>query len=177
MSDPACPICGADAVVTVVGQSGDGGTELRQYCRECQRRETERARRDMSPIALSLARLLVYGGVLLSVLALTADYLGISGRPGFGWRQLAGTELGFLAVVLGVVLRKGFLATAGAFLLVLSIGADLLALGHVPGLGWRSHAGFVVAAAMIAGGITWMRAIARGTGVPWPRPARRGSPP
>jgi hypothetical protein len=168
---PTCPDCGADALVTVVSETGGGGTRLRRFCRECDRRRAERAREDLQPIAQSVARLLLYGGFLLALLTATADHVAISGRPGFGWRQLVGSELGFLAIVLGLLLRKGLLGTAGVFLLVLSIGADLLEIGHVPGFGWRSYLGFICAAAMIAAGTAWRRALAHAVAA---RPAAVG---
>lgn len=160
--DPArCPQCGSDALVTVLSENEAGEKQLRRYCRDCQRRGAELAREELRPITAGIARLLIYGGVLLALLTVTADYLAISSHSGFGWRQLTGTELGFLAIVLGLLMRKGPLGVTGLFILVLSIGADLLDVGHSPGLGWRSHLGFVVAAAMLAGGILWHRALTR----------------
>lgn len=161
MNPAICSQCGSDALVTVLSEGEAGEKQLRRYCRECQRRGAELARDELTPISAGMARLLIYGGVLLALLTVTADYLAISGRTGFGWRQVTGTELGFLAIVLGLLMRKGLLGVAGLFLLFLSIGADLLVVGHSPGLGWRSHLGFVVAAAMLAGGILWRRALTR----------------
>jgi hypothetical protein len=161
-------------MVTVVCESDGGATELRAYCRECNRRRAKQARDKLRPIAQSLALLLVYAGFLLALLTATADHLAISGRPGMGWRQFVGAELGLLAIVMGLSLRKGLLGTAGVFLLVLSIGADLLNVGHAPGLGWRAYLGFVCAVAMIAVGTAWRRALARGAGLsflPLPPPA------
>lgn len=170
VSGRVCPDCGTDAQVTVVREAQDGGTELQRYCRECERRRAEQARDELRPIAQSVARLLSYGGILLALLTVAADHLAISGRPSFGWRQLVGTELGFLAIVVGLTLRKGLLVTAGVFLLALSIGADLLEVGHVPGLGWRSYLSFVCAVAMIAGGTAWRRSLARREGLALHRP-------
>ncbi len=175
MDSANCPVCGSDALVTVLVEKAGGAEQLRHYCVECERRRAEQAREDLRPIAEGLAWLLIYGGVLLALVTATADYLAISGREGFGWRQITGTELGFLAIVLGLLMRKGLLSMAGFFLLVLSIGADLLHLGHAPGLGWRSHLGFVVATALLAGGVFWRRELARGAGLPRPRP-RGGRP-
>jgi hypothetical protein len=74
-------------------------------------------------------------------------------------------DLGLITIILGIALRKGFLLTAGAFLLVLSIGADLLAVGHEPGVGWREVVGFVGAAVMVSAGTAWRRALAKGKGL------------
>jgi hypothetical protein len=175
MHSANCPGCGSDALVTVLTENTEGTRQLRRYCRECERRRAEQAREELRPTAKGVARLLVYGGILLALLTVTADYLAISGRSGFGWRQITGTEIGFLAIVSGLFLRKGLLGVAGLFLLVLSIGADLLHIGHVPGPGWRSHLGFVVAAALLAGGVLWSRKLAHGAGLPRPRP-RAGRP-
>jgi hypothetical protein len=151
-------------MVTIVSET-DGSGELRRFCRECQRQRTEQAREAIRPFARSLAGILLYGGIILALLSATADYLAISGRPGFGWLQFVGAELGFLAIVLGIVARQGLLGTAGVFLLALSIGADMLQIGHVPGLGWRSLAGFLASVAMISAGAAWRRALAKGTGL------------
>jgi hypothetical protein len=160
MEPSRCPQCGADAFVTVLSEDEDG-KQLRRYCGECQKRGAELARAELRPMAAGVARLLIYGGVLLGLLTATADYLAISGGTGFGWRQITGSELGFLAMFLGLVTRKGLLGVAGLFLLLLSIGADLLRVGHAPGLGWRSHLGFVAATAMLAAGSLWHRALSR----------------
>lgn len=174
MPGPICPDCGMDAVVTVVSGTGGRGRELRQFCRECERRRAERERDQLRPLAQSLARLLVYGGFLVALLTAAADHLAISGRPGFGWRQITGMDLGLITIILGIALRKGLLLAAGALLLALSIGADPLAVGHAPGVGWREVAGFVSAAVMVFAGTAWRRALAEGKG---PFPHRRAHRP
>ena len=70
-----------------------------------------------------------------------------------------------LAIAVGVLLRRGLVTMVGVFLFVLSLGADLLEVGHAPGLGWRSYAAFLCAAAMVSVGAAWRRALARGRGV------------
>jgi hypothetical protein len=167
--DPAhCPICGSDALVTIVARD-ESDSQLRSVCRDCQRRAAERERSELTtPFEAAGAPLLVFGGIVLAALTVTADHLPISGRTGFGWRQITGLELGFLATVLGLVSRKALVAIVGLLLLVLSLGADLLQVGHVRGFGWRSQLGMVVAAAMFAGGVLWRRSLAR-------RSAGRGS--
>ena len=173
MDSTPCPDCGSDDFTCVLAQTDDGDKELRRSCRECERRRAARARDDLKPIADRLARLLICAGLLLALLTAAADYLAIQGRPGFGWRQMTGTELGFLAVVLGLGLRRRLLGVAGFLILVVSIGADLLQIGHSPGLGWRSQLGFLVAAAMLGGGMLWRRALVRGAGLPPTRFLRR----
>lgn len=161
-----CPKCGSDAVVTVLADGEEDGGRLRSYCSVCAEQRTAGTREELRSVAKVAARGLVYGGILLGLLALTADYLTISGRTGFGWRQMTGLEVGFLSVALGLFLRSGFLAMAGMFLLVLSIGADLLRVGEVPGFGWRAHLSFVTATALLCAGVYWERALARGAGLP-----------
>jgi hypothetical protein len=169
METANCPVCGSDALSTVLVENAEGDKQLRRYCAECERRRARQERDELRPFVEGLARLLIYGGVLLALLVATADHLAIRSHEGFGWRQITGTELGFLAIVLGLLMRKGLLGMAGLFLLVLSIGADLLDIGDSPGLGWRSHLGFVLATALLAGGVLWRRGIARGAGLPRPR--------
>jgi hypothetical protein len=108
------------------------------------------------------ARLLIYAGILLTLLTLTVDHLSINGRGGFGWRQITGTELGILIIVIGLVAGRGLLATSGLFLLVLSLGADVLNLGHAPGLGWRKQTALALGSLLLAGGIIWQRALRKG---------------
>ena len=45
-------------------------------------------------------------GVLLFLVALTADFTGIGGAPGFGWKQITGAIVGVIAVAVGVVLLR-----------------------------------------------------------------------
>jgi hypothetical protein len=172
MDSTPCPDCGSDDFATVLARTDSGEKQLRRYCRECERRSAAQAREELRPMADRLARLLISAGILLALLTLTADHLAISGRSGFGWRQITGAEIGFLTLVLGVMLRRRFLGVAGLFILVLSIGADILQVGRAPGHGWRSQLGFALAAAMLAGGMLWRRALARGSGLPSPRPPR-----
>jgi hypothetical protein len=140
-------------MVTILREGDDGERQLRQFCRECARRGDSEARSRQPRIAASLAAPLTWSGILLLALALTADYLSISGRSGFGWRQATGAELGFLCVVLGVLLQRPFVGMSGLFLLVLSLLADILALGHSPGPGWRTKAALVAGTVLVAAGL------------------------
>jgi hypothetical protein len=159
-----CPVCGTDSLVTVLSTGPAGSRVLRKICRECERRAGEQGSTTARQIGLGLARVSIAGGILLGALALSADYLGISGKQGFGWRQVAGAELGFLCVVLGLLLQRAWLGVGGLFLLVLSLGADLLRVGHSPGLGWRKQAALVLALALVASGAIWQRALRRRAG-------------
>jgi hypothetical protein len=161
MDESRCPKCNSDSLATVLSMDDSGERMLRSYCPACGRPAARRDRAALLSVAGLLPKVLVYGGIVLAVLTATADYLAISGRTGFGWRQMLGAELGFLAIAIGLLLRQGLLGVAGMFLLVLSIGADLLHVGQVPGYGWRSSLGFIVATAMLVGGVLWRRALAR----------------
>jgi hypothetical protein len=159
--------------VTVLSKSHEG--ELRQFCKECERRRLWNERSGLREIASGLARLLIYAGILLLALTLTVDRLSISGRAGFGWRQITGTEVGILSIVLGLLIGRGLLGMAGLFLLVLSLGADLLHLGHAHGLGWRKQTALAVASLLLAGGMLWQRALKKGDPSP-PVDLNQGSP-
>ena len=154
-----CPVCGTPSLVTVVSKGQEG--TLRQLCSECERRRIWHERSGLREIARGSARLLIYAGVLLALLALTVDRLAISGHAGFGRWQITGTEVGFLCLVLGLLVGRGLLGVAGFFLFVTSLGADVLGLGRAPGLGWRKQAGLAVASLLIAGGMLWYRAASK----------------
>jgi hypothetical protein len=161
MDTARCSECGSEALATVVRTDTSGERQLRTYCQACQARLAEEDRNELRWLGAMVARLLVYGGIVLAVLTLSADYLHISGHSGIGWRQITGVEIGCIAVLLGLLARRHFVAVSGLFLLLLSIGADLLRVGHAPGFGWRERMSFVVATAMLVGGILWRRALER----------------
>lgn len=157
MDTRKCPVCGTESLVTVVSQSHEG--ELRQFCSECDRRRVWYERSGVRQITVGAARLLIYAGVILVLLTISVDRLSISGRTGFGWRQITGAEVGFLCIVLGLLVGEGLLGMAGLFLLVLSLGADVLQLGHAPGLGWRKQTALALASLLLAGGMLWQRTL------------------
>jgi hypothetical protein len=161
MTAVRCPVCGTDSLVTILREGSDGERQLRQFCRECARRSDAAARTRQRQIAASLAAPLTWSGIILLMLVFTAEHLSISGRSGFGWRQITGAEVGFLCVALGLLLRRAFLGTAGLFLLVLSLLADLLALGHSPGLGWRKQSALVVGTVLVGAGLFLRRRLGR----------------
>ncbi len=160
-----CPVCGTESLVTAVSRSHEGG--LRQFCPECERRRLWDERSGVREIARGTSRMLIYAGILLAALTLTVDRLSISGKTGFGWWQISGAELGILCLVLGLLVRRGLLGMAGLFLLVLSLWADVLHLGHAPGLGWRKQTALAVSSLLLAGGMLWQLALKKqGTGPP-----------
>lgn len=155
-----CPVCGTESLVRVPSRH-EGGL-LHQFCHECERRRLSDERSAARQLAKGLARFPIYAGILLALLTLTVDYLSISGRAGFGWWQITGTEVGLLLIIIGVLAGRGLLAMSGLFLLVLSLGADVLNLGRAPGLGWRKQTALALAGLLIAGGILWQRALRTG---------------
>ncbi len=157
MDTRKCPVCGTESIVTVVSQSHEG--ELRQFCSECDRRRVWYERSGVREITVGSARLLIYAGVILTLLTISVDRLSISGRSGFGWRQITGAEVGFLCIVLGLLIGEGLLGMAGLFLLVVSLGADILELGRAPGLGWRKQTALALASLLLAGGMLWQRTL------------------
>ena len=157
MDPHKCFVCGTESLVTVLSGSPEGG--LRQFCNECERRRLWNERSAVRQTARGLATLLIYAGILLTLLTLIVDRLSISGRPGFGWRQIAGTEVGILILILGFLAWRGFLGIGGLFLMILSLGADVLHVGHAPGLGWRKQTALALACLLIAGGLLWQRAL------------------
>jgi hypothetical protein len=150
--------------VTVLSRDHEGG--LRQFCNECERRRLWDERKGVREIASGSARLLIYAGILLTLLTLTINRLAIGSHSGFGWRQITGAEVGILAVVLGLLAGRGLLGMAGLFLLVLSLCADVLHLGRAPGLGWRKQTALALASLLLAGGVLWQRALRKGDASP-----------
>jgi hypothetical protein len=144
-----------------------GERRAQDFCLECA--ETQPGPRPRTArVLLALApSALIRGGALLALLTLFADELGIRGKRGFGWRQIAGSEAGALILVLGAFLRSGWLTISGLALLILSLGADHLRVGRTPGTGWRELLALALALAAVGVGLLWqrrMRARAPGPG-------------
>jgi hypothetical protein len=156
-----CPVCGTESMETVLSDDRNHPGELRQFCRECDQKRHWAEHHGPEFIASGFSRLVTYAGVLLAVLTVTADHLSISGRTGFGWRQLTGAEIGFLCVFLGMLLRRGVLGMFGLFVVALSLGADLLHIGQHPGLGWKKQTALIVATVLLALGLSWQRRLRR----------------
>jgi hypothetical protein len=151
-----CARCGRPAAVTVVSGDEPGQRQVRELCLECA--ETPQFQPGPGRALLGLApSFLIRAGAVLTLLALVADSLGVAGRHGFGWRQLAGSEAGALVLVLGAFLRSGWLTVGGLALLVLSLGADQWRVGRAPGVGWREQLALVLGGAAVAVGLLWQR--------------------
>lgn len=52
------------------------------------------------------SRLLIIAGGVLLALSLTADLVGIGGRPGFGWKQGIGSLAGVVGLAAGVWMAR-----------------------------------------------------------------------
>jgi hypothetical protein len=154
----SCASCGRPASVTIVVEDDWGSRTGRALCLECaEKQPLPRSHAGRAALAALAPRLLIGIGAAIAVLAVTADHLGISGQRGFGWRQLAGGEVGTLLLVVGVLLRSGVATLAGLLVIVLSLGADLLRVGHSPGIGWRQQLALPLAAVCVAAGLVWRR--------------------
>ncbi len=51
--------------------------------------------------------ILIFVGLLLAVVSLTADTLGIGNEVGFGWKQAAGMIIGLAAMLAGTWMVHG----------------------------------------------------------------------
>jgi len=156
-SGAACVSCGRPAIVTVMGDAGGAFPTPRQYCLECAERRQEPAGGMGEVVGPFIPSLLIRVGAVIGILTLAADYLHIAGKSGFGWKQMAGAEVGALALTLGAFLRVGFLIVAGVVLIVLSLGADYLGVGHSPGLGWKQQVALPVSVVCVIVGLLWQR--------------------
>jgi hypothetical protein len=147
--------------VTIVTEDPPGQRQTQDFCLECAEKQPG-PQPGTGRVLLSLApSLLIRGGALLALIGLFADELGIRGRQGFGWRQIAGSEAGALVLVVGAFLRSGWLTTGGLALLVLSLGADHLRVGRTPGAGWRELLAVALGAGAVAVGLLWQRWLRR----------------
>jgi len=152
---PVCIRCGQPAVVTVMHD--DASSVTREYCLRCAD-ERSPAGPTIGRLAASFVpRLLTRLGVLVGVLALLADYLDIPGRDGFGWKQIVGFQLGVVVLTLGTFLRAGVLTVGGMLLVILSLGADYLGVGHSAGLGWKQTLAIPLCVACVVAGVIWER--------------------
>jgi hypothetical protein len=153
-----CASCGRPASVTFVVEDDWGSRSSQAFCLECaEKRPPMRSHAGRALLAAAAPRWLIRIGAAIALLALSADYLGIAGKQGFGWRQLAGGEVGTLVLIVGVLLRSGVTTLVGLVLMALSLGADLLRVGHSPGIGWRQQLALPIAALSVAAGLLWRR--------------------
>jgi hypothetical protein len=146
-----CEVCGRPALVRVLVDQGF----IRRFCLECADHGGDRRTRVVPP--LLIPNLLIRVGAVLGVLAIGADYLGIAGRSGFGWRQAVGAELGVLCLVIGAFVRRGWPMVIGIALLLLSMGADVISVGETPGMGWRQHIAMAAAILMVSAGLIYQQ--------------------
>jgi hypothetical protein len=163
-SGATCVSCGRPALVTVMGDAGGAFDTPREYCLECAERRQENRATVTDAVAPFLPSLLIRAGAVIGILTLAADYLQIAGKSGFGWKQMAGAEVGALALTLGAFLRVGFLTVGGLVLVVLSLGADYIGAGHSPGLGWKQLVALPLSVACVIVGLFWQRRGSRQAG-------------
>lgn len=54
----------------------------------------------------TISLILIIGGVILTLLSLTADLIGIGSYPGINWAQLTGAVVGLAALIFGYRLGR-----------------------------------------------------------------------
>lgn len=54
----------------------------------------------------SIGFIVIAAGLILLVLSASADFIGIGGAPGFGWKQIAGSVGGLLIAIVGFLLAN-----------------------------------------------------------------------
>ncbi len=160
-----CKHCGAPARVSVLKGYRRGVPAVDYFCLGC---ADEPARwpsaRRLDDRVRSGLPLIVFGS-LCGILAILSDHIpGFTGtHPGLGLMQQSGLAIGAAALILGALLRIDLVSISGGLLLMLVIGADLVALSRVPGLGWKQALVIAASCAVILAGILRQRA---GNGTP-----------
>ena len=54
----------------------------------------------------TISLILIIGGVILTLLSLTADLIGIGSYPGINWAQITGAVVGLVALIFGYRLGR-----------------------------------------------------------------------
>ncbi|TWT44046.1 hypothetical protein RAS1_04520 [Phycisphaerae bacterium RAS1] len=140
MNIQACHECGKSAAVRVLRGYSHGVPDFRDLCLSCaDERDRAAVRQQRRETQLPTKALLLMAGCMLMLIALSWDFLSLATRPGFGVFQRLGTALALVLVLLGAVSRTDVIAIMGAAMLALSLGADVLATDHVPGIGWKQQ--------------------------------------
>jgi len=49
---------------------------------------------------------LILLGIIIFILALSADYIGLGGWPGYGYKQISGSIVGAIAIIAGFYLKQ-----------------------------------------------------------------------
>lgn len=146
-----CNACGAPAT-THISNVQKGRPIMQHFCTECadardQSQAPPRQKRGMSAVIITT-------GIFITCVSLFADRLGFGSSAGFGWRQQSGLILAGLLVLVGAVTRASTLIISGLSIGFLTVLADLLHFGNMPGFGWQQRLGTILGAAMILGGLT-----------------------
>lgn len=145
-SGRVCEGCGAPARVRILRGYRDGRPVRHAFCLSCAEQLGEQLAptaysggRPTGRVRLSSGAVLIFGGLLVVLVGLCADYFGVGGHPGMGWLQQAGLATGLLLVGIGALLRVDVLNVAGALCVGLAALADVLGSGPSPGIGWRQQ--------------------------------------
>jgi hypothetical protein len=55
-----------------------------------------------------LSLILIVVGVIILLVSLFADQIGIGGYPGFGFKQMIGTIIGLVIIIIGLILQRKY---------------------------------------------------------------------
>jgi hypothetical protein len=55
-----------------------------------------------------LSLILIVVGVIILLVSLFADQIGIGGYPGFGFKQMIGTIIGLVIIIIGLILQRRY---------------------------------------------------------------------
>ncbi len=157
---PVCEACGEPARVRILRGYREGKPVRHAFCLTC----AERLGEQLEPTAysgaltgrrvrLSSGAVLVFGGFLVVLVGLCADYFGVGGHPGIGWVQQTGLATGLLLVGIGALLRVDLLSVAGTLCVGLAALADILGSGSSPGIGWRQQLAIAAGLALVGLGL------------------------
>lgn len=134
---PPCERCGAPSLVHV-SREHSSGVKIRHFCLECAALRDEPA----APTpGLNRAAVLMVTGAFIVSLSLFADYLKFGDREAFGPKQIVGVSLAAVLFGAGVIVRIPTVLMVGLMLGGLTVLADWLAFGSIPGFGWQQITG------------------------------------
>ncbi len=160
-----CKECGASATVHISNMV-QGERVMLHLCMDCAdiRAESNDRRRPRGRLRFTrpeVGAILVAIGIFIFFVSALADALQFGGSEGFGWKQNSGLILAAVLVLVGSLFGALFLAVIGMGIGMLTILADLLHFGSVPGFGIQQILGTMLGAATMIGGLRLMRSTSR----------------
>lgn len=154
---PKCEDCSERAWVHLADQIPGQGPVVKHLCFRCaeQRNPVVPVWRMQRTLPLSDAAILIANGVFIVTLSIFADQLRLGGTKGFGLYQLVGVVLSMLLLIAGGLLRAPTVVLMSMMLGGLTLVADILKLGLMPGFGWHQFWGIVFGMALILFGLVF----------------------